>query len=75
MVMPSLVLQVFQRQTHCCTDIKMTVNYHIRIRDKCIFKDAATKVTYHGLWKNEMEHCSKDTERGKLKYWEQNLLV
>lgn len=45
----------------------MTVNYHIRMRDKCIFNDAVTKVTCHGLWKNEMEHWSKDTERGKPK--------
>jgi hypothetical protein len=75
MVMAPLVLQVFQRQTHCCTEIKMTISYHIRVRDKCIFNDAVTKVTYHGLCKNETEHWSKDTERGKLKYWEPNLLV
>jgi hypothetical protein len=37
MVMAPLVLQIFQRQTHCCTDIKMTVSYHIRIRDKSVF--------------------------------------
>jgi hypothetical protein len=43
MVMAPLVLQVFQRQTHCCTDIQMTVSYHIRIRDKCVFNNTIAR--------------------------------